>query len=172
MHAQPNSMLRFATATDAEIVAEIQIETWRAAYAGIVPADQLAALSKPKRAEGWRHGISADPRGVLLAVKGDRANGFIAFGRGREGENSDGEIYALYIRPDCWRSGIGRQLIEEAERELWAGGFNQAILWVLERNLPARAFYERLGYAVNGQTKETAFGEISLVELRYLKMGP
>jgi hypothetical protein len=35
----------------ARSVAEIHVEAWRAAYAGIVPADYLAALSVDKREE-------------------------------------------------------------------------------------------------------------------------
>ncbi len=166
-------MIRFATPADAGVIADIHVDTWRVAYDGIVPAAYLASLSKSKRAEDWRRGIAADPRSVLLAEEGPRVAGWVAVGKARESaEPEEGEIYALYVRPDRWRSGIGRSLMEIAEKELWLRGFTRAVLWVLERNLPACAFYERVGYGLDGLKKDISFGDISLVELRYLKKKP
>ena len=57
--ADPVSV-RPATAGDADAIARVQVETWRAAYRAIVPAAFLAGLDHAERAERWRRGF-ADP---------------------------------------------------------------------------------------------------------------
>jgi GNAT superfamily N-acetyltransferase len=58
---------------------------------------------------------------------------------------SDGEIYMINIIGRAKRQGIGAKLMLTMADALEANGFTSAGLWVLEKNLPARAFYERLG---------------------------
>lgn len=162
-------MIRFATPADAEAVAAIHVDGWRAAYRGIVPDDHLAALSKEERAAGWRRGITADARSLLVFDDGG-IRGWLASGRGRDDDAAGAaEIYALYVDPNHWRQSIGGALLARAEEDLWSRGFDHAVLWVLERNLPARAFYARAGYVDDGRTKTASFGETRLIELRMKK---
>lgn len=166
-------MIRTALLGDADTIAEIHVEAWRKAYAGIVPADHLAALSKPQRATGWRKTLEAKPGCILLWEKNDAVQGWICFGQSRDrGDANEGEIYALYVRPDYWRHGAGRELARAGERELWTLGCTQIVLWVLERNLSARAFYANAGFTPDGGVKEIPFGDTRLVELRYRKTKP
>ena len=50
----------------------------------------------------------------------------------------------LYVHPDAWRRGLGRELLAFARRRsrghLW--------LYTLQVNLPARLFYEKNGFKV------------------------
>jgi GNAT superfamily N-acetyltransferase len=54
----------------------------------------------------------------------------------------------LAVRPDHWRSGLGREGFARAE----AAGAGQ--LWVLADNARARSLYERLGWRPSGVTQE------------------
>src|SRR4051812_42951188 len=109
-------MIRFATPSDADQIATIHVEAWRAAYANLVPASILTSLSVTTRAQGWRRGIESDPKHVLLAEADNRVAGWIALGSCRDGDSkSDGEVYAIYVRPDRWRGGFGRALMEKGE---------------------------------------------------------
>jgi hypothetical protein len=45
-------MIRPGTPEDADATARVHVETWQAAYAHALPADQLAALSVDQRAPG------------------------------------------------------------------------------------------------------------------------
>jgi ribosomal protein S18 acetylase RimI-like enzyme len=69
-----------------------------------------------------------------------------------------GEIWGLYISPDRWRKGIGRQVVAEAERMLKAGGYESVVLWVVEANERARQFYEAMGFAADGASQEIDWG--------------
>jgi len=59
-----------------------------------------------------------------------------------------------------------------AEAELWSRGYATSVLWVLEQNEAARAFYRRIGYLEDGGQKTEAFAGVRLVELRLSKATP
>ena len=89
-------------------------------------------------------------------------------GPGRhEGEEGLGEVWAIYVDPEAQRRGVGRALMAAATRGLADHGFREAVLWVFEANAPARAFYERLGWAPDGAAKPLAIGGAAPIELRY-----
>ena len=56
------------------------------------------------------------------------------------------EVDELAVLPEYRRLGIGRRLMEEAERIAAARGIPTVELHVWEVNDQARAFYDRLGY--------------------------
>jgi RimJ/RimL family protein N-acetyltransferase len=57
--------------------------------------------------------------------------------------------------------------MDETLGRLRAGGFEQAILWVLEDNPRARAFYERCGWQLDGVARGETFLETPVAEVRY-----
>ncbi len=52
------------------------------------------------------------------------------------------------------RHGVGRDLVEHVFREAVAGGVQKATLEVRRSNEAARAFYERLGFVLEGTRRE------------------
>ena len=57
--------------------------------------------------------------------------------------------------------------------ELVAAGYDEAILWVLDRNDRARPFYERWGWRPDGATKDEPNGDAPpLLDLRYRRPLP
>ena len=65
-------------------------------------------------------------------------------------EGHRGWINYLAVAPGRQRIGIGRQLVAEAERLLRAAGCPKVNLQVRPDNRAAVAFYERLGFAIEG----------------------
>ncbi|KAB2914614.1 MAG: GNAT family N-acetyltransferase [Dechloromonas sp.] len=163
-------MIRFATPADATRIAEVHVFTWRTAYRGILSDSFLESLSVEQRARGWKHGIEADPRLVLVAERDSQIIGWISVGAGRDDDSkTEGEVYAIYVHPANWSHGIGRKLMERGEDELWGRGVSRIVLWVLEANRQARQFYEALNYVPDSHTKEITLGELTLMEVRYEK---
>jgi GNAT superfamily N-acetyltransferase len=64
-----------------------------------------------------------------------------------------GELDGLFVEPELWRRGIGAALVDAATHE--ARGKGLAVIVVA--NPAAREFYERCGFAVEGET-QTRFG--------------
>jgi len=94
--------------------------------------------------------------------------GFVAVGPTHD-EQGDGELYAIYVHPDHWDTGVGRELIEAGEQRLRVLGHRDAHLWVLDDNPRARRFYEIAGWSTDGAVRRIeAFG-FELDEVRYVK---
>jgi ribosomal protein S18 acetylase RimI-like enzyme len=161
--------VRGAEPADAAAIADVHIRTWQVAYAHVFPADNLARLEdqRVQRERFWRDAIEnpIPRRDLLVAEQRDRVVGFVSVGPERS-ENRLGELYAIYVLPDAWGSGAGAALMQEALVRLRAS-FEDAILWVLEDNPRARAFYERFGWRVDGGTREETFLETPVREVRY-----
>jgi ribosomal protein S18 acetylase RimI-like enzyme len=163
-------MLRLATIEDAETIAAIHVCAWQIAYEGIVPAQFLASLSTQERANMWRTVILEQHRAVLLAVASEGEVGFISFGPSRDKDGKEkAEVYAIYVLPQFWHQGIGRELLDEAERRLEDQHFIAFTLWVLDKNARARRFYEARGFRLDASRKEETIGGFLLTELRYEK---
>lgn len=147
--------IRQATREDAATITRIRIDTWRAAYAGLI-ADEVLDRFDPvtearRRAERW-DAMHADPRSrELLAERDGSAVGWAAFGPSIDRElPRNGQLFALYAIPSEWSRGVGHALITAVEERLRASGFRHAHLWVLEGNDRAAAFYERHGWREDG----------------------
>lgn len=148
--------VRTAGRQDARTISRIRIDTWRAAYAGLIDAeilDQLDADSEgERRAARWEelHG----PRHVeFLAEVGGVPAGWAAIGPSIDDDlPRDGQLFAIYALPEHWSRGVGHALLVEAENRLRSEGFRHAHLWVLDGNARAAAFYEAHGWREDGAT--------------------
>jgi ribosomal protein S18 acetylase RimI-like enzyme len=133
-------MIRAATVEDARAIAEVHVASWRAGYRGLVDDAVLASLSVDERAAMWET-ILTDGETVVLVAAGDPIAGFVAF------NPDEAEIGALYVVPARFRTGVGTALLAAADEHL--DGKPELVLWVLEGNDAARAFYEHHGYAAD-----------------------
>jgi GNAT superfamily N-acetyltransferase len=116
----------------------VHVRTWQAAYEHVFPPERLAELSVERRAAQWRE---SPP---LVAEIGGTVVGFVSVGASRDADAS-GELFAIYVEPDHWGTGVGGDLLAAGEQRLRELGHTDAILWVLEDNPRARRFYERAG---------------------------
>jgi ribosomal protein S18 acetylase RimI-like enzyme len=155
-------VIRPATPEDAEAVARVHVETWRAAYAHALSAEGLASLSVTQRAELHRR---SPP--VVAEVDGEIV-GFVSVGPGTD-PDTDGELYAIYVLPDHWGSGVGRALMQAGEERMRELGHRHAILWVLEDNPRARRFYEAAGWTLDGTRRPIEIFGQPVPEIRYEK---
>ena len=156
--------IRSARPEDARRIARLDVETWRAAYAGILATPFLVGLSTQRRELGWATVIEREPHDVRVAVATDgEILGFGSCGRSRAGAAFAGEVFTLYVAPDWQNQGIGRRLLVALFERLVGLGCGSAIIWVLREN-PGRFFYQRLGgrevqhrmFAVGGKRIEAA----------------
>jgi ribosomal protein S18 acetylase RimI-like enzyme len=169
LKSQNPVMIRDAILADAVGLAEIHVRSWQAVYVGLFPDDFLAGLSVERRAEGWRQFISmsSDQRVGLVVEEEGRVVGFSRLGCADD--PTIGEVYAIYLDPDYWHRGLGRSLMDESETRLKGMGFQEAVLWVLERNDLARRFYQAAGWHADGGIKIEPIGGIDANEVRYRK---
>jgi GNAT superfamily N-acetyltransferase len=164
--------VREATAADADAIGRIHVETWRGAYRGLLPDDVLAALAVDERQRMWREILSRErPHGSATFVAHGQGElvGFASVGAARGEADGVGELYAIYVHPTSWSTGVGRALIRHAETSLRGSGFREAMLWVLEGNERGERFYRAAGWEQNGRKVDELQGA-EVVELRYCKV--
>jgi ribosomal protein S18 acetylase RimI-like enzyme len=65
-------------------------------------------------------------------------------------EDGVGEVWQLNVAPEAWGRGYGRALLDGATAELRGAGYREAVVWMVDRNRRARAFYEGSGWAADG----------------------
>lgn len=175
--------VRPAEPPDAEAVVRVQVRGWQTAYAGIMPEAVLAALDDriPDRIALTRQRLAASashPFTTLVTTDHAGVTGFVVHGPYRR-EDEDGgadgtvgEVLAIYVDPTQQGRGYGRALLDAAVGAERGRDATEVRLWVLEQNAPARRFYERYGFGVDGQrhyfrVTEPDGAPVDLPEVRY-----
>ena len=146
--------IREAVYEDAAALAHIQVDSYRSAYEGILPAEFLAHFSYSEQAQDWLDLISAaGPATLLVAVtEGGEPCGY-ALGSPASPSlpGGDAELVALHVRKENCGQGIGHELVRAMAIQLRKTGCKRMGLWVLSGNQAARDFYERLGGQAQSQ---------------------
>jgi ribosomal protein S18 acetylase RimI-like enzyme len=184
--------VRPATLADVTEIAAIHVRSWQAAYRGLMPQEYLDGLDPAARVAGWRRNLETLDRsssGVLVAASTQTAStqtaspeitspetagpgiaGFVSYWPTRDDDDNPartGEVAAIYLHPDAWGQGLGRQLMAATLENLAAAGYRDATLWVLQDNARARRFYSQAGWAADGAAKTDDLDGFPLLEVRY-----
>jgi ribosomal protein S18 acetylase RimI-like enzyme len=154
--------VREARIEDAAAIASVQVRTWHAAYAGLLPQEHLERRTVELRTAQWTDRLIEGSQLVFVAHEADGTIvGFASGGRSSEPvEGYDGEITTLYVLPEAQGRGTGAQLLHAMSGALQAKGLQSAWVRVLSDNAPARRFYEKLGAEIICETTEDLDGFI------------
>jgi putative acetyltransferase len=152
--------LRPATADDVDAVAELWHRGWHDGHAGHVPAGLTAART---RAEFGERVPALVPVTTVAEVAGEVA-GFVMV--------AHDEVEQVFVAGPHRGTAVAGTLLDEAERQVAAQGYDEAWLAVVTGNARARRFYERRGWADGGDLPyEVRAGGATYVSpcRRYLK---
>ncbi len=159
------SIIRPATVDDAPGIAQVQVESWRSTYTGLIPETIIADLTVERRERQWQHMIPLEGSVVYVAEdENGQIVGFVAGGAARDGTSGyTGELFAIYLLASTQRGGIGRQLVQALAQTLIEHGHQSMLVWVLKTNPIGRGFYEKLGGVyvsekVDGELVEVSYG--------------
>ncbi|MCP1199241.1 GNAT family N-acetyltransferase [Notoacmeibacter sp. MSK16QG-6] len=133
--------IRNASRSDASGIAATHHESWRGAYAGIIPHTALTKMIAQRGEDWWVRALSRSAS-VLVAEFGDEIVGYTTYGRNRTKElPQKGEVYELYLHPQYQGIGIGSRLFAAARQKLEDSHLNGTVVWALEDNHIAQQFY-------------------------------
>jgi len=142
------TIVRRAMIEDVPGIARVHVDTWRTAYAGLVPDEVLTNQSYKQREDIWQNILTtyADTNYVNVADVAGQIVGFVWGGKLRdETPGYSGELYAIYLLQNTQGQGLGRRLVEALLCDLIEQGHTSMLVWVFRDNPPARGFYEALG---------------------------
>jgi ribosomal protein S18 acetylase RimI-like enzyme len=164
--------IRRADADDAEQIAAIHVQSWQAAYVGLLPQATLDALDAAARVPHWRAEIEASdwPRRGIFVAEDDGLLGFASLCACRADvpdAASIGELSSVYLLPQAWGRGVGRALITRTLETLSTARYESAMLWVLQDNTRAIAFYEALEWTANGAVQDRNVAGTPVREVGY-----
>jgi GNAT superfamily N-acetyltransferase len=151
--------VRLARESDVPALAELQLTTWRVAYADVLPAAALDALDPAAVEAGWRSAVTAppDPRAhVLVAVDAGQPVGLTTTApAGDDDIDPDrwGELGPLVVVPDRRRAGHGSRLLAAAVDHLRDDGFTYAVTWTLATDEITLRFLAAAGWAADGASR-------------------
>lgn len=163
--------IRPATAADLAAVARVQLDSWRSAYAGIMPDPYLAEFTYDEREAAWRDQLAEDSDQLLYVAEtseGEIVGFACAYPLPADDAEETGyaaELSSLHIRRAYHRHGLGRRLFAAVVERLRAQGVPSLWLWVLAAN-PARGFYERFGGQLVGE-RTIDPGDVEVIEVAY-----
>lgn len=172
----PDVTIRAGARGDADGITDVQVASWRAGYAHVFPDSVLYADDfDGSRRRFWNDWRFAPGHRIAVAVQpeadDERVVGFASYGPERErarGFTGRGELWAFYLHPDVWGTGVADRLLEHAHERLLAEGFVEAVLWVLDDNPRARRFYERHGWTATGiEASFDAYCDVAVPEVEY-----
>jgi ribosomal protein S18 acetylase RimI-like enzyme len=159
--------IREATPADASALAATQIACWQNNYRGLVDQRALDAMDVSAWTERRLAQLTNPLKVKLLAEAGGRVIGFSDGGPPREPMFSGyGEIYSLYVHPEAQGGGVGRRLFLAVAQKLFEKGYARLVVKTLATNPQSRAFYERQGGEIVGESS-FEFGGRSYPEVAY-----
>ncbi len=162
--ASPARLIRLAEPDDAEAIAAVRLAGWRGAYEPLCPPGTFDGVDFAEWAQRARERLATGSTTMRVAVVGGEIRGFCVFGPGRDDDLAGwSELYALYVVPGAWSTGLGRALMQVAVDEMQP----PIALWVLQGNARARRFYEKAGFRPDGAIKFADVLGVQLPEVRY-----
>ncbi len=167
--------MRPARAEDVAEIARIQIDTWRVAYPGILPAAVLESLTQAAAEPPWTAAVSTPPtprHHVLVAQERHWLVGFTAFGPADDLEQGDPEpdttvtVGPLLVEPRWGRRGHGSRLLAAAMDHARGDGMTRAIAWIPSSDAASLSFFRSAGWAADGYARELETGAGEIREIR------
>lgn len=131
-------LVRAALASDAVGIADAHVQSIRGLCGPSYEASQIDAWVAGKRAEIYLEAIAKYP--FFVAVWDGGIAGFSQL----RPETAD--VRAIYVRPDCVRQGVGRQLLQAVETVAREHALTRL---QVQATLNAVPFYQAQGYALD-----------------------
>ena len=117
-------IVRRARLPDATAMAAVHVDSWRAAYLGLVPGGGAQSALVRTRAASWSRILAeGESRGsrAWVAVLDGRIAGFVSAGPTRDADDHRGqvgEVYAIYLARRRRGAAASKTLLRVAERPL------------------------------------------------------
>ena len=141
---------------DENILAYIQTEAWKEAFAKIISEEDMKKYTDINKAREMYSRILSENigNGFILSIDGN-PHCIAYFDKARDDEFKDyAEIICIHSLSSNWGKGYGSIMMEHILKEIKESGFNKVMLWVFKENNRARKFYEKHGFILSNKSKK------------------
>ena len=149
--------IRKAVLEDIPQIRAVGSASWRATYTGIFPDAFIENALEQWWSEASFQGSIPNAAACNLVAGQDGHIVGTLMGTVNPGEEGQVHLFRLYIHPDHFGQGIGKQLWQAYLQHL-APGVKRVDLDVEPQNARAIQFYTRLGFQETGTNEAEAFG--------------
>ncbi len=149
--------LRRAKLDDEKILAFIQTESWKSAFAEILSSEELEESTDiVKIEEMYRTVLDRQIAQIVIEFVDKKPHCIAGWSqnRGDLGENA-AELICIHSLCDKWGKGYGSMMLCHVLDEIKEAGYSEVMLWVFEKNTIARRFYEKHGFILTDQKKQS-----------------
>lgn len=139
--------IRPAQSSNIEAIQTVAERAWYSVHAPIIGSETVEGfLDEYYDAESFQSRIDADA--IILDIASDSGSNIVGYVLASPTEEEDAtfSLSHIYVTPNRWRDGIGRQLLEHTEQKISHRGGEQIKLGVMAANDRAVNFYESTGY--------------------------
>lgn len=150
-----NVIIRKAIPGDEQVLAYIQTESWKAAFADILSTEELVRCTNLEKAEQmYRNVLQREGCNMAIEFVEDQPHCIAAWGKNRcDLGDTVGELICIHSLQNNWAKGYGSAMVEYVLAQLQQADYESVMLWVFETNTRARKFYEKHGFELTSQTK-------------------
>ena len=134
--------IRPATHEDLPGIAEFHVAVWQEAYAGLMDAGFLRALTPERRLPEWEDALERTP-GYQILVAHSASGVFLGFGSAHRHDGAGPlglELHTLNLTPEARGTGLAAAFIDRLL------GDEPAFAWVVDGNARAFEFYRKVGF--------------------------
>ncbi len=151
---RPGLVIRPASASDAEVVTRIYVDSWNTSFGELV--SQADRTVTPDLVARWRRDLSRPvPHRWWVAERAGSIVGCAGIGPSRDPvDPSIGELDSVFVDEPHWRTGVGSALIAVAHRHLDLDGYRAAILWTVAGYRQGIDFYQAMGWRRGGGVRD------------------
>jgi len=146
------STVRTARVDDVHRIVQIYIESWNAGFGKLMPTREVTSTVVSR----WTEDVSKpSPHRWWVAEVDSSIVGFVGICPSRDPiDPTIGEVDTIAVDPVWWRTGIGRELMLVALKNLRSDGYREAVLWTLTNYPRGQGFYQAMRWTPDGGKRD------------------
>ena len=159
-----NILMRKAKLGDEKILAYIQTESWKSAFADIISDKDMEKCTDIAKAEAMYENVlkSGYAEMSILEIDG-KPHCIAAWSKARNPQFSDcAEIICIHSLCNNWGKGYGSMMMNHIIDEIKNLEYKSVLLWVFEKNTRARRFYEKHGFELT-DNKQISYDAVEVM---------
>lgn len=160
--------LRNAKQSDIQAIAQIHVNSWKAAFDGLMPNDYIAGYTVASRMTEWQQILNSQADTVIVAENGDKVVGFMSYRNNPECKETV-ELDKLYLCPSVYGQKLGSRLLDHLEKNAINNKKSVVSLYVLDSNEAAIQFYSKHGFEFSQGFVSEEFPGTTIIDVQMTK---